>query len=34
MTSTATPRTVASAMAEAAAAWVDGLDDEQRPTGV
>ena len=34
MTSPATPRTVASAMAEAAAAWVDGLDDEQRPTGV
>ena len=33
MTSPATPRTVASAMAEAAAAWVDGLDDEQRPTG-
>jgi len=29
----ATPRSVASAMAEAAGAWIDGLDDAQRPRG-
>lgn len=28
------PHTVASAMAEAAVAWIDGLDDEQRAIGV
>lgn len=28
-----TPATVASAMAEAAAAWIDGLDDDGRPRG-
>ncbi|GAA4925302.1 DUF3500 domain-containing protein [Actinomycetospora succinea] len=34
MTSPATPRTVASAMAEAAVAWIDTLDDGQRAVGV
>jgi len=33
-TGSATPRTVASAMAEAAAAWIDTLDDGQRAIGV
>jgi hypothetical protein len=33
VTSPSTPRTVASAMAEAAAAWIDGLDAEQRAIG-